>query len=196
MALHAEPKDRLAEAAMACLQAAGGSMNMVNLNKALFYADLAALLQTGHSITGQSYIALRQGPVVAKYDRRVVRVLESLGWARQQKIGQAKPLTIVALPRSFPSLPENAIGLIAKIASTIANLTASAVSIHSHENPGWIVAFEQGLGAGLPAKPIDMHLALQQLVDDADLEWLNAELTEEEQKVVEEADVQDAEPWE
>jgi hypothetical protein len=37
---------------------------------------------------------------------------------------------------------------------------------------------------------------LQQLVDDADLEWLNAELTEEEQKVVEEADVQDAEPWE
>lgn len=75
-----EKSRRLIEAACAVLHAAPDrSLNAVVLNKALFYLDLASLRDRGETITHNSYIALQNGPVVAKYPQRLIKPLEEQG---------------------------------------------------------------------------------------------------------------------
>ena len=75
-----EKSERLMEAAAAILNAAPEHrLNAVVLNKALFYLDLASLRDRGEPVTHNSYIALQNGPVVAKYQQRLIEQLESRG---------------------------------------------------------------------------------------------------------------------
>ena len=68
-----ESTNKLMEASMALLQGAPDSqLNIVVLNKALFYLDLIALRDFGRTITGERYVALPQGPMVADYARKIV----------------------------------------------------------------------------------------------------------------------------
>jgi hypothetical protein len=88
---------KLQEAAMALLlHAPDRSLNIVVLNKALFYLDLSALRDLGVTVTGQRYFALPQGPIVGKYDKKIVDRLEKLGWAKQLQVGNAKPMKVLA----------------------------------------------------------------------------------------------------
>src|SRR5688500_388381 len=89
-----EREERLVEATVTALEAAGGRMNIVLLMKALFYADLAALRDTRHTVTRQPYLALEFGPVVAKYDKRVIAALERRGLAASDQEGDSKPLSL------------------------------------------------------------------------------------------------------
>ncbi len=136
------------------------SMNITNLNKALFYLDLFELRDAGKTATEATYIALAQGPVVAKYDKRLVKPLVDAGLVVQDQRGDAKPLVAKAELDRFEFLDERVRKLAANIGRAVASRTAAFISERSHENPGWKVAFADGV-----PRPIDLHLALQEMVD-------------------------------
>jgi len=78
---------------MALLQGApAGQLNIVVLNKALFYTDLLALRDFGQTITQERYVALPQGPVIDNYAGKIVRALDAAGLAEQIEVGLAKPV--------------------------------------------------------------------------------------------------------
>src|SRR6185312_12238426 len=173
-----ERRARLVEAAMVVLRAAGGSLNTTPLNKALFYLDLASMIEIGEPATFASYLALPQGPVVADYPKRLVRALEDEGIAFQaDEDDGSKPVTLMA-EREVRFLSANQVELAKKVGAWARNKGAAWLSKYSHENEGWRLAWEAGLAGGRPAKPIDLQLAMQQFVDDDP--WLDAEPTDEE----------------
>lgn len=162
---------RLIDAAVALLAAAPEHcMSAVQLNMALFYLDLAALKDHGAPVTGNTYLALDQGPVVARYKERLVGQLEGLGLAKQTDLGRSKPIHLVGTPEI--RLDADSRKLAGKIAHWTCKKTATELSDFSHDNPGWRLAYSDR--EGRQPKPIDLLIAMQQIVDD-DL-WLDAEL--------------------
>jgi hypothetical protein len=157
-----EKSDRLIEAAMAILQATPQKkLNIVQLNKALFYLDLYSLRDTGKTITQNTYVALPLGPVVADYPKHLVKELEKRELAVQTNEGDSKPVHVRAEIVDFQYLNDDARQLADEIGREIAKKTSSALSEFSHENVGWRLAREDG-----KPKPIDMRVALQQLADE------------------------------
>jgi hypothetical protein len=135
----------LVEAAALLLEAAGGDLFVTSLNKGLFYADLDALLHTGEAITGASYIALPAGPVVAKYQTRLVRALEDAGLAEQDDSeGTGKPLYLVNKP-TRQAISDEHLGILCRVAAWAKGMTAKALSDYSHENPGGSLRGRPGL---------------------------------------------------
>lgn len=158
---------RLLEAASALLESAPSRrLNIVVFNKALFYLDLLALRDFGHTATGSTYLALPMGPVVAKYEKRLVKALTNAGIARQVTDGMAKPVELVSPLSEYHHLTPEERKYASAIAASVGKHTSADVSEFSHENLGWRHAFENGNKLGKPAAPIDMHLALQQVCDD------------------------------
>jgi hypothetical protein len=79
-----EKMERLVEAAAAVLNAAPSHrLNTVVLNKVLFYLDLASLRDRATTVTGNTFVGIQQGPVVAKYPQRLIAQLEKRGIAKQ-----------------------------------------------------------------------------------------------------------------
>lgn len=168
-----ERRDRLLAAASQVLDAAPDKrMNIVLLNKALFYADILALRDFGTTITRNTYVALKMGPVVAKYDRRLVKAMETAGLARQLVVGMAKPLELTGAPQRGP-LTDVEIDLARAVSSILGDSTSTEASAFSHDNPAWRIAYEAGLGSGGPVRTVNLILAMQQVVD-AD-PWLDEE---------------------
>lgn len=188
-------EERLCEATMAILQdVPAGTLNIVLVNKALFYADLYCLREEGDTITGSTYLGLPQGPVVASYERRIVEALAKRGWATQIEQGASKPLKVERPQAAFPELTQQHRKILTSIAKQIYTFTSSNASDLSHQNPAWKKAFREGLEAGKPAAKLNMVLALQQLPMDDD-PWLRAPFTSEEQAAVDAADSEAGEPW-
>ncbi|MBI1383008.1 MAG: DUF4065 domain-containing protein [Planctomycetaceae bacterium] len=172
-----EPKC-LIEATIAALAGAGGRLNIVLTNKALFYADLIALRDFGETLTGAPYLALENGPVVAKYEKRMVRELAKLGLAEQGAEGMARPLRLTAAGSNFKpqKLSPERFALAFEQGRRLAAKTSTAASHDSHANPGWRVAWAAGLGCEKSAQVIDMMLALQDPFLDSDDEDDDASL--------------------
>jgi hypothetical protein len=146
---------------MAILQATSHQqLGITVLNKALFYADLCALRDIGHSLTGSGYIALPQGPVLNHYERALVRALESNGYAEQLREGVMRPMIVRQQLANYEHLGDEELGIARLVARKIEAKTAAWVSDYSHENLAWQSAFRDRTGA-----PIDMHLALQQVIE-------------------------------
>lgn len=165
---------------MALLQATStGKLNIVALNKALFYMDLAALRDLGHTVTGQKYIALPQGPVVAAYDRKLVRDLKNAGLAEQVQDGRAKPMVVRHRIETFQHLAPFELELARSIGAFIGNYTSTFLSTYSHMNPGWQLARAAHV-EGAPGKEIDLLVAMQQLAqDDEDETWIDEPVDED-----------------
>ncbi len=163
-----EKQQRVVEATVALLDAAPDRrMNAVTLNKALFYLDLACLRDFGETVTQNTFVALDFGPVVAKYPQRVFKPLEANGLAKQlDQWDGAKPLELQkTLPRpDFLNEPRRE--LAEQVGAHFANLSSSKASDFSHDNPGWQLAYANGLRAGNPAQPIDLLIAMQQILED------------------------------
>jgi hypothetical protein len=161
--------NKLFEASMALLQAVPAQqLQIVSLNKALFYLDLIALRDLGHTVTEQTYVALPKGPVVENYPNRVVKALVNSGYAEQLKIGNARPLHVVK-PYEV-KLEREVLGVAADIGRFFSRFTSSFLSDYSHHNPGWILAFQRYV-EGRPAHPINMRIAMQQL--EPEDEWMD-----------------------
>lgn len=183
MARQDEQSRRLVEAAVALLDAAGGKMNITVLNKALFYLDLIALRDDGETMTGTKYVALKQGPVVANYEKKLVKALARAGYAQQFEEGLAKPIQLVERPDRYEHITDEDLSRIAKVAKVIGRMKSTEASDFSHKNPAWQRAEREGVAQGRAAAMIDMLLAMQQLLDPDD--WLAAELSNAEQQLIE-----------
>ena len=157
----------LLQAAASILAAAGGRLPITSLNKALFYLDVVSLRDHGVVITGTTYLALPAGPVVAKYEKRLVQALEDAGVAQQDDAddGMTKPVCLVGevQPTDFSN---QQVTLIQRVGAWASKRSASDLSEYSHRNDGWKIAWDQGLGSKLPAKPINLRIAMQQILDD------------------------------
>lgn len=163
------------EAAMALLQAAPESkLNVVVLNKAMFYLDLVALRDLGSTVTGSAYLGLKNGPVVAKYDTRLLRTLQDEGLARWVDNGMARPVVVVSPLVTFKALTASQQRLVPLVIKSLSRLSSTAASDLSHQNPGWQIAYRDGLERGRPPQPINMLIAMQQLADRDP--WLTEEL--------------------
>jgi hypothetical protein len=170
-------QERLVEAAMAVLQATPKKeLKITLLNKGLFYLDLLTLRDSGETATGAAYLALQQGPILAKYEKRLIAPLVARGLAVQEVAGMAKPVRVTTALAAYQHLSEETQKTAADIGREVAKLTSAQASEFSHDNPAWKVAFEEGLGSGHQPKLIDMVLAMQQLDDEPEDRdpWMDA----------------------
>ena len=153
------------EAAAMLLEAAGGRLPVTSLMKALFYFDLRCLRDAGELPTGQTFLALPAGPVVARYQKRVVGELESRGLALQDAEDDgSKPVCLIRSLRSEDTIER--FGPSAReIGRWARHRTPKELSDFSHQNVGWKIAWDAGLGSERPARPISMRIAMQQLLD-------------------------------
>jgi len=161
-----EKSRRLIEAASAVLHIAPNhSLNAVVLNKALFYLDLASLRDRGDTITHNTYIALQNGPVVAKYQQRLIKSLEERGIARQiSQWDGSKPIQLENCPKHFDFLDSDAMLTVSDVTHFFADATSQNASDFSHQNPGWQLAWNHYRREGKPAA-VDMRIAMQQIVE-------------------------------
>jgi uncharacterized phage-associated protein len=189
-----EKQERLLEATVALLESAPGHrMQITNLNKALFYLDLAALRDTGKTITGNRYLALDQGPVLDGYKDNLIPALTSAKLARQDVEGMSQPVVLTKSLESYRYLDDHLRGLALRVAEKIATETASSVSDLSHKNPGWIMAYEQGQKQGLPPVAINMLIAMQQVVERD--KWLDTPASKELEDIFGAADIHQGDSW-
>jgi hypothetical protein len=168
-----EKSERLIEAASAVLNAAPNRrLNAVVLNKVLFYLDLASLRDRAETVTGNIYIAIQQGPVIAKYPQRLIGQLETRGIGRQiSEWDGSKPVLLETCPEHFQYVNTEALILVSAVTSYFADGTSRQASEYSHENPGWRLAWNEFRRSGKPC-PINMRVALQQIVeDDPWMDW-------------------------
>ena len=160
-----EKRIRLIEAAAALLQAAPRQrLNTVALNKGLFYLDLVSLRDHGVTFTHNVYVALPMGPVVAKYPERLIKPLEEEGVAVQNAEGLANPVSLISLPK-FTQVTDEVLEIASNVSRWCSHRTSTQVSDFSHNNPGWIVARNDEQHAGGIKQIIDMHIAMQQIVE-------------------------------
>lgn len=154
------PTKHLLQAAAWLLKYANGELTRTNLNKALFYFDLAWYRDTGATYTGATYVALPRGPVVDGYKVHVVEALVREGLAAQHIVrwnGVEAKLLRVADDVEGPDDPRLEL-VLRQVAEFVGPMTADAISEVSHDNLGWRAAIRNGDGT-----PINMLLALQQL---------------------------------
>lgn len=190
-------EERLCEAVMALLQnAPGKELNIVIVNKALFYSDLLALQDHGKTITGVSYLGYKQGPVVANYKKCIVKALEQRGWARQHSHWPSKkrPLVVKNPLDSYPKLTQRQLKILSNIGKNAANESSTSISNISHRNLAWKIAYANGLKVRRKAIKLNMFLALQQLPLDADT-WLAAPATDQEMAACAAADTKKGMAW-
>ncbi len=162
-----QDSELLVETAAHILEAAGGSLPITTLNKALFYLDLWALRDNGATITSTTYLALPAGPVVARYDKRLIAALEDAGLAQQDTSDDentTKPVCLLATPRTTLLTAEQR-AMIQQIGRWASEHSARELSEKSHRNDGWRLAWDTGLGAKKPAQPINLRIAMQQILD-------------------------------
>lgn len=188
-----EKSQRLIEAASAVLNAVPNRrLNAVVLNKALFYLDLASLRDRAFTVTGNSYIALQQGPVVAKYPQRLVGELESRGIARQTSAWDgSKPILLESCPKHFEYLDSDALILVSAVTSFFADATSTRASEYSHENPGWQLAWNKYRKTGKPSA-VNMRIAMQQIIEDDP--WMDFPLLNDDE-ILAAADEGDGADW-
>ena len=183
--------ERMLYAAKLILTLAGCDVQRTNLIKALFYLDLLWLRDTGKTYTGEAYVALPQGPVVDGYK---VRLIEPL---------LADPDVVEKSVRLFPNATAKMLRMSAdapmpddehleitarRVVERVAGQRAVDVSELTHENVAWLTAIRKGNGT-----PINMVLALQQVIDDDP--WLDAAQTVDERACVEAALTQETRPF-
>jgi hypothetical protein len=167
---------KLMEASMALLQEAPGQqMNIVVLNKALFYFDLSALRDFGNTVTGAKYFALPKGPVVGNYEKKICRDLSRAGLAKQLEDGAAKPMLVVKAIK-FEAIGKPELTLAGKIAAFASKFTSNDISDFSHENIGWKVARQRYM-PGKQAPEVDLCIAMQQILEEDP--WMNEPLDTE-----------------
>ena len=116
----------------------------VKLNKLLFFADFVAYARFGTPITGQEYMALKQGPA----PRRLLRLRQELigdGRLALQKtdyfgLKQDKPVALDAPKLELFTAHE--IALVDAVIEGLKGVNATEVSSKSHKLIGWRLAEE------------------------------------------------------
>jgi Protein of unknown function (DUF4065) len=188
-----DDQEKLVEAAVALLESAPGQrMQVTNLNKGLFYLDLTALRDRGETLTGRAYLAMRQGPVLHGYRDELIPELTARDLARQDDEGMGKPVVLTGRLQSFRFMDDYLRAKAKDVAQFVASHSAGGISERSHKNPGWTIAWEKGGKRNLAPAPIDMLIALQEIVDSDP--WVSERSDDEFISRVE-SNADDVTPW-
>lgn len=187
-------RKRLIEAAAAILEfTPQKKLNIVVLNKALFYLDLACLRDFGQPMSDNTFIALRQGPVVAKYPQRLIKAMSDEGIADQETTsGDAQPIALRKSLDHFEFINDHSKRVIQNIALWFSTKTSNEASEFAHENLGWKIAYQEGQGKNQPPKPINLHIAMQQIIDSDP--WMDSDYVLS-QDSISAADRDEGVPW-
>ncbi|MEZ6016973.1 MAG: hypothetical protein R3F49_17780 [Planctomycetota bacterium] len=96
----------------------------------------------------------------------MIDTLEDLGIAQQDDAedGYSKPVSLVDMP-VYECLSKEEQTLARTFGAKAAMRTPSWLSSYSHENIGWKLAWDAGLGAQRPAVRVDLRIGMQQLLD-------------------------------
>ena len=133
-----------------------GHLDVIKLNKILFYLDLKSLLECGETVTHKDFIAIKQGPVILNYRKCLVDSMKEKG------LIAVEGDTLILLNRTVFD---------GKFYSDEFLYVLDISNDDSFwdwykENIGWQIAYREGLGRGRKPQFINMHLAMQQIVDD------------------------------
>lgn len=162
------------------------------LNQALFYVDLVSLRDFGEILSHNTYLALEHGPVIEKYQTRLVHGLLDAGLATQSSEGSTMPIVLQRVPDRLDYIDDSIAAVIEKVALWAAHQTAPEISDFAHQNIGWLVAYQEGIGSQQPPQPINLYLALQQVVDQDP--WMEMAYTVSDQAIAA-ADCDAGVPW-
>lgn len=139
----------------------------VKLNKLLFYADFAAYLYLGDSITGQDYQKLEHGPA----PRRLVPVMAAMEAHNEVAVrdseyygrNQRRPFAL--REPNLDLFTAREIDLVNRILDQFRGMNASRISEDSHRFVGWKLA-EQG-----ETIPYEVALVGTREPTEAEREW-------------------------
>lgn len=112
------------------------------LYKILFYADFWAFSKLGHSISGQEYQKLPNGPA----PRQALPVIEAMvreghcAWAQRDYFGRAQQKLLALREPDLSLFSGEEIAIVQDVIRMLWQLDASAVSDLSHRFIGWQLA--------------------------------------------------------
>jgi hypothetical protein len=114
------------------------------LYKILFYSDFWAFQKLGHSISGQEYQKLKNGPA----PRKALPVIETMqreglcAWAERDHFGKSQHKLIALREPSLSEFSGEEIAIVQDVIRMLWHLDASEVSSLSHRFIGWQLAEE------------------------------------------------------
>jgi Protein of unknown function (DUF4065) len=114
------------------------------LYKILFYADFWAFSKLGHSITGEEYQKLKNGPA----PRQALPVLNAMihdrhcAWAERDYFGKRQQKLLALREPNLSQFSGEEIAIVQDVIRILWSLDASAVSDLSHRFMGWQLAEE------------------------------------------------------
>jgi hypothetical protein len=114
------------------------------LYKILFYADFWAFSKLGHSITGEEYQKLKNGPA----PRQALPVLNAMirdrhcAWAERDYFGKRQQKLLALREPDLSQFSGEEIAIVQDVIRMLWSLDASAVSDLSHRFMGWQLAAE------------------------------------------------------
>lgn len=125
----------------------------VKLNKLLFYADFLSYFKRGHSITGQEYFAIREGPAPHRmlYITKLMVKNEELAY-QEVDCGQSKlkKIPIALRPPNYEVFDGQDIAIADEIINKFRNYNGTELSDKSHKFTGYLSAFEEGEKTNIP----------------------------------------------
>lgn len=114
--------------------------------KLLYFMDVAALRQLGHTITGSDYIKYDHGPVPSKGERTLKKLIQKGAVNSQQRpIGQLtinEILPVVSADNHCFNEAEMAI--MKRVCHEMGRMSAKRLSEMSHQEPAWVYADRLG----------------------------------------------------
>jgi hypothetical protein len=114
------------------------------LYKILFYSDFWAFQKLGHSISGQEYQKLKNGPA----PRQALPVIEAMkrehlcAWAERDHFGKVQQKLLALREPNLSEFSGDEIAIVQDVIHTLWQLDASEVSNLSHRFIGWQLAGE------------------------------------------------------
>lgn len=121
-------------------------LGLTKLWKLLYFADVTALRELGHSITGSDYIKYEHGPVPSRGDRAIKRLLRNDDLESTQ-VKHGNYITNKVASKVSPDLSlfsADEIAIVEKVCHTMGMMTAKALSHASHFEPAWVYADDLG----------------------------------------------------
>jgi hypothetical protein len=114
----------------------------IKLNKLLFHSDFSAYLVFGKPISGQEYFKLPNGPAPRRFLPVAKRMQESgdLAYKEADFFGHSQKKPIALRQPDVSVFTPQEIDLVHKIIQKFWNMTATAISEHSHLFMGWKIA--------------------------------------------------------
>ena len=156
----------------------------VKLNKILFYADFLSYLKRGHSITGQTYFALKDGPAPKRLlpAREEMKNADEIAIQRSSVFGMQKQREkVIALRSANYKILNDAEGVAITdfVIEKLRNKNGTDLTIESHNFIGWKMAFEQGSETTIPYSTARIDLkAFKSLDERLEIPELPQELVE------------------